>query len=1089
MIDLPNITPAAPLVPGDGRTQRAATNTTSPVRLPALAAPRPATPWHVIPSANFGAGAVTTTPGATESTVSRSAIEATASKPAETQLTLAAGGSYVRFGYGVTRIGAWITSPVVGGINLYPFWNYLVLPFIIGRAAGGGPILSAGDIYFDANPMPAGVQFQLYTGTQTQGVDEWLRRAYSSQGIIYADTLPGVAYGVLLIPPGTEYAFQEITLSVNWGTSNPVRALADFITNKQYGRGAKVNATDVEIAAAYCDEVMADGEPRRWFGLTMDTPQKIDAWQETLRAYAGVYTYDEGDVVRMHVDRPEAASFTFTDQTPANYIDKTFRPRTKGRDAIPTFFTIKYTDTSTVPWGVKEWSEPPTRPDDARESVVEMYGIQSHSFARREALRRYNEAATCDMLVSLVSTGEGIATQVGQVVNAYNARNGISAKPFRVLSAKPQKPGRWAIQLSEYQPNIYSDAIATGPQIPDTVFPLPFNPIPPLALTLTEDVYQLQTGLHASRILVSWTEPAFPFVRSYFVEVFGGGELEDSGTNDKGSTSFTTKPLVENIAHTVNVYTISTTGARSVAISATLTNNGKQAKPSDVPVFSGLEIGGEVRLMWESATDLDLSAHEVRYGPLSSTWESAALLDRIATPGVRYSTRVVPSGEWRFFIKGLDEVRTAQYPFGQESVNAAVLDLTVTSDAAAFLAGQHQFTTAGELLNMRELVDDHGEKYWVTDMGESWNSLFPSIMNSYTAPLASYHAPGLSRVSSTHHNFNALFTGQWGATVDFSPIGQPSTGSTGALMNLDTADTGYPMQTLVPGTRNATAQWGFNSIFTYDVGTILVRSLGEIHVTSVTRDEGRPLVFTSSQPLVVHLTGKYLGLTNLSIQAQGQAGIVSPATAFDRVAVNPNASDCLQFQLDNTGASGNHYCYWTFSTTGYVIASGDFLEYEYMIPDNGAYVDSVGGMDCDLTGSSPATLRELACVDANGDNCFNPLAATRGLARGVWTARKISLAPAIGRTAAAWNLNSEHDGPGAHIVALYRNVRITNGLGVVRQPLWSSGPAPANVLAYHALIVGGSEQLQQANSFDAYMFNSQTGAAIAGNAFYSASGV
>jgi hypothetical protein len=243
-------------------------------------------------------------------------------------------------------------------------------------------------------------------------------------------------------------------------------------------------------------------------------------------------------------------------------------------------------------------------------------------------------------------------------------------------------------------------------------------------------------------------------------------------------TSHVTKQLTENLLYVVAVAIVSSTGAVGPAASASFTNSGKQAKPSDVPSITGFEVGGEVRLQWAPATDFDLTGYEIRYGLSSGAWESATLLDRVATPSVRYATKVVPAGNWRFWIKGLDSVRSAQFPFGQESVNAAFVDMSVTSDANAFIAATSDDFASPLLFNVTLTAGGYE-----TDFGATWNSLFTAALNTYTNPLATYHAAGTSLIVTETFDAALLLTGDWSGGMTYSDLA----GTAVAVMQLAVA--------------------------------------------------------------------------------------------------------------------------------------------------------------------------------------------------------------------------------------------------------------------------------------------------------------
>jgi hypothetical protein len=83
--------------------------------------------------------------------------------------------------------------------------------------------------------------------------------------------------------------------------------------------------------------------------------------------------------------------------------------------------------------------------------------------------------------------------------------------------------------------------------------------------------------------------------------------------------------------------------------------------------------------------------------------------------------------------------------------------------------------------------------------------------------------------------------------------------------------------------------------------------------------------------------------------------------------------------------------------------------------------------------------------------------------------RRISLAPAAGKTSTSWDVVCETNVNGLHS-ALYRNVQINDATGTLRATLWASGEPTANQIDYQSG-ANTNVQLGPSNSFLAYAFN------------------
>ncbi|MGH9888620.1 MAG: hypothetical protein ACREBE_24015, partial [bacterium] len=280
----------------------------------------------------------------------------------ETQLQVCALNEPLRFGYGLNRVGALTLRPVQSG-------NNLLLPFIVSRGEidaivsiefDGVPITTHAPGTYQGYPIQA-IASHTYLGTTPQSIDSWLATEWSGRRQVYADTLDGIAWAVLKIPPGNPVGGNLTILArmlkcaqTDGGakvyTENPVYWLADFITSTAYGKGEPIDWDTVADVAAINDELVG-GVARRKGGLMIDTVRSLDDIEETLRAYAGCWVVREGGVVRLVPDAPAASVFAFTNAAgSANYKSGTvkgWKPKVKD---TPTVVTVMWTDTSSAPW-------------------------------------------------------------------------------------------------------------------------------------------------------------------------------------------------------------------------------------------------------------------------------------------------------------------------------------------------------------------------------------------------------------------------------------------------------------------------------------------------------------------------------------------------------------------------------------------------------------------------------------------------------------------------------------------------------------------------------------------------------------------
>ena len=366
----------------------------------------------------------------------------------------------------------------------------------------------------------------------------------------------------------------------------------------------------------------------------------------------------------------------------------------------------------------------------------------------------------------------------------------------------------------------------------------------------------------------------------------------------------------------VSVTTISTLLAESPAAQATITNNGKSALPSDPVSISAYEVAGDVRITIVPSTDLDLTAHEYRYSASSAAatdkasieaqWQAAALLDRRAAPSIHFETRAIPAGDWRLYVKGLDSVRTPAHPYGQESANAAWCNVSVTSDAGAFLVASHDFVSATHV-GMSAYIDGAGNRFWVTNNGASWGSVFTGAMSGYTNPVASYFTDGahLSSFATDHFDVGAIVTGTWTAAIGYALLAGSATAYL-SLSNTDSSYTAHPALTFTDG-----ARWAYVTI----IGTgcaLLVTDLGGLKLAVVGRSESGSVTTSVGGAVQVNLANEYAKA--ISIQITPATGATPAFAAYDNVVVGDGVLNHFDaYAFDAAGTKVAAACTYLFT--------------------------------------------------------------------------------------------------------------------------------------------------------------------------------
>lgn len=793
------------------------------------------------------------------------------------QVALAADGVRIPVIYGTDRRGALIANIVTDAQYVY-----------VQCVWGLGEIEGVQTISMGNDPVSAGAAMHHYTGTATQTVDGWLSAAFSANGITYADALPGIAYSVIRAPLGSENFDPTSLVAVVKGiklhdprtgltvwSDNPALALAHFISTFE---GRSVDADSVVAAANACDEIVG-GQRRRRIGLSLAQAQTCDAWRDTLRTYAGCFVVQRSNGLHLVPDRPALPVRTFDHD--AGDIAQLGGLKKRPRADAPTVVRIKWTDTSVTPW--RERTAVAYAPGvlagtlERRESEISLPGIQAASQAQREAVERLNKLWLADLSFALDVFDDGLEVEPGDVV-AVTHPIGLSGKLMRVGSMDNTGPGRWTLQLVEYDPAAYSDAVVTDPTTPDTSLPSPAGPMPLSGLVVTEEVYQQQDGTYSSRLRATWPAPAYPWLSGYRVELRVGAAIVEVGSLPRGATSWPSAAVQEGVPHQLDVYIRSSIGAESVAASAVITPAGKYLLPGNVESLAGYEVGGEVRLRWPAAVDIDIWRYEIRWGMPGVSWAAAALLDRV--DALSLVTKDLPAGTWDFLVAALDSV-------GQYSPIPARKSITVTLDAASILVDRHDFS-APVATGMQEYSLWPGDplRRWVSEDDVPMASKLSGSLSSYLDPMAAYSAgPGSWQTEA--YDFGLTLSGNWTAELSVTALA----GTVGQYLDLSPDGSSWV------GYAGLTAKTGGRfSRLRVDVSGAarVLLPVAQLRIDAIPRQEEGVATSSSSGPCTVTLNDVYSlskGLPQITVAGTGFA----TATVDNIIVGNPTSFDVYVF--------------------------------------------------------------------------------------------------------------------------------------------------------------------------------------------------
>ena len=770
-----------------------------------------------------------------------------------------------------------------------------------------------------------------YLGTTTQTADPWLVAAvtdYSDTGVATIDgEQVGFCYSVCRIASGTVInsfrAVIEGRLVYDPGTdtdiysTNPSLIRADFFSDRAVGMGRTVDWTSVATCEAANDAQMGDGSARRSIGIVIDRRQNVETWAEILRTYASVYDYEDNGTWYMVPNRPRSVDHTLTE---ADIVLDSLKIRTYELSETPNVVRGWYTDTTTEPWQAR----PVVRPDPdeqptpevyttngpgRRETVIRLDGYQTYQTADREVLERLNRANLANLEIEFETFDEGLRIVPGDIV-AITHSIGFTAKQFRVFSSEEYDIARFKHIAFEYQPNVFSDAVESVPEYPDTTDTNPLEPPDVTGLSLQSEVYQQQNGLYSERIRATWTATTFAFLRHYEYEVRVGPTLISQGTT--ATAEFATGPVQEGNTYRILVRVRSEAGPASENwTEETIVAAGKSLVPGDVPSITGTEFGGLVKLSWIRAVDVseDILRYHTKYWLTTGgeTWDDGETIDLV--DALRTSTDEIAPGTYVFGVKARDSV-------GNESANAATVTLTVTQDLNALFVGEYDCSySATDSTNIYAQTNPDGTEQYFTDMDEEpdANTLFSTTpLNNTNYPLApiSYHENSNSEFVSAEIDFGDEYTGTWSAVFN-------SVAVEGTITNyLDLATvSGGPYTSYTTASTKATARYA----------RIRVRAVGADNTLAVTpgckirldvqakHEHGNGTLGAGGTDTVT-LEGNYSFYKSISITPALNGSTVPGNAYYDNVSLSGGTDTFDVYVDDDTGTampSGSVYS-WDF---------------------------------------------------------------------------------------------------------------------------------------------------------------------------------
>jgi hypothetical protein len=405
-------------------------------------------------------------------------------------------------------------------------------------------------------------------------------------------------------------------------------------------------------------------------------------------------------------------------------------------------------------------------------------------------------------------------------------------------------------------------------------------------------VYQLQTGRYASRISATWDPATYAYLAGYRVEMRVASEL--IAAESVVDAVWRSGPLQEGLSYDVRVAAMSKWQAGAWA-DATLVSQGKQLLPGNVPSISVMEVGGEVRVTINAATDLDMIGYEVRWGAVGVAWDAARFVDVVpADSGVGgyVVNREIPAGTWDILCCARDSVR-------QYSPAPARATVVVTLDYASFLVDHYTYVNPGLTGMVEYSLPADPNRYFVTEDGVLAATKFPAVASTYGNIAATYHAAQTSELLTESHDFGTIMSGNWQGSASSEAL----SGAKADIISLATSPGTYPTGwTDQAGlVAKATARYGRVKSTATGSATLKVTFPGTaLRIDAIPREENGSATSQASGGKTITLAGEYAAAQAIDVTPIGTTALTA---VVDAITVGAGVTNQFNVYIFNAAGS------------------------------------------------------------------------------------------------------------------------------------------------------------------------------------------
>ncbi len=446
--------------------------------------------------------------------------------------------------------------------------------------------------------------------------------AYIAFTIKASDKLSGGMPNFTAIVKGRKVRTWENESWITKFSENPAWHLYDLLTHSRYGGGYtddQINIESFKTAAAFCDELLDDGQPRFTEGIIIDWVESLPDIVDQIRLTCRGYVVSYNGKLTFKIEQPEEPCQHFGME---HIVEDSLEIYMPGKDEEWQKVTVTYCEPN------QNWAKIPAQSVDESNPIYPtqkdftIVGINRFSQGSRQAYFYRVYSKFCRFSGKFKTTIRALNRIPGDVITITDDIMGWVKKPVRILEIRHAGDHGHEIYFREYNETIYTDSLGSvEPTANYSEMPNPFAiPPDPTNLVVAESSFVQKSGEVVPEIRITFT-PGHCMNYSYSLIQLsedGGETWLDKGQTIEGKTFIS--GIRTNYNYLVKVITITAQGVASEGVVSPIIIEGKNQLPSDVPKLTISQNNGRLKATVTLVDDPDVEEYELRYGP---SWENS----------------------------------------------------------------------------------------------------------------------------------------------------------------------------------------------------------------------------------------------------------------------------------------------------------------------------------------------------------------------------------------------------------------------------------------------------------------------------------